>query len=214
MRKSFLLILIPTLAITANVAYLLVESNPSTKEEGTLPNAYKKQAIASHPIDEPSRQNVYPLIQEALDDGTAYEDKQVAVASEWANNPEEKQRVIAVEQLGAYTTPESESMLTAALASDMDPEVRRIAAQSLAAFRKPKEGTTASLLAALQDDDENVQISAFNTLSTYVTRFEYSAKPMKNLLANLNAVAMSRYAKASTKTAIRSFLADQKPSVR
>ena len=149
MRKSFLLILIPTLAITANVAYFLVKSNPSTKEEGTLPNAYIKQAIASHPVDEPSRQNVYPLTQDVLDDGTAYEDKQVSVASEWANNPEEKQRVIAVEQLGAYTTPESQRMLTAALASDMEPEVRRIAAQSLAAFNEPTESTTAGLLLSL-----------------------------------------------------------------
>jgi len=99
-------------------------------------------------------------------------------------------------------------------ASDMEPEVRRIAAHSLAAFNEPMESTTAGLLAALQDDDENVQISAFNTLSTYVTRLEYNAKSMKSLLANLNAVASSRYAKATTKTAIRSFLADQKPSVR
>jgi hypothetical protein len=211
MQKFFLLIVIPTLIITADVTYFLVTSNRSTQQEDTLPKALEKQPTPT-PLVESSRQNVYPPIQEVMDDGTPYEDKQVAAASAWANNPELKQRIIAVEQLGAYTTPESESMLTTVLASDMDPEVRRIAAQSLAAFKKPMESTTASLLAALQDDDENVQISAFNTLSTYVTRFEYDAKPMKNLLSNLNAVAMSSYAKVSTKIAIRSFLDDQKPS--
>ena len=208
MRKPLLILTVVALLIWVNVAYFLVKTESSIPQDETTSIA-KDNPVASTSLKELPSQATNFTPEENLVGDSRYDDEQVSTASEWLNSPEAEQRKIGTEQLSAYPTPESEQLLANTLSSDFDPEVRRTAAQGLAAFREPSEGTSSSLLAALQDDDENVQLSAFNTLLVYMNRFEYNSTRMKSLITSLKNSASSHNTKATTKMAIRTFLSDQ-----
>ena len=209
MRKPLLLILVFAVLLLSITAYFWGKSKFSKAAQGKPTSALAKQ-VAPPPM-ELLGQGIRPPTQEELADETRYNDKQVAIASEWVNSTEAEKRRIGVEQLSAFPTPESEQVLVTTLALDTDPEVRRTAAQSLAAFKQPTENAVTGLLGALEDQDEKVQMSALNTLLAFANRFEYNSPKMKNLLASLSHYATSRRTEALTKQAIRSFLKDQAP---
>jgi hypothetical protein len=210
LRKPLLLIVLLAAIIAANAAYFLLKHELSKQDEATPPTAVPKPAAVPPPMELLGQGARMPTPEERVDEAH-YDEMQVAKAGEWVNSPQAERRIAGVEQLSAFQTPESDQILANALTLDSEPEVRRTAAQSLAAFRQPTENTMASLLAALADPEEKVQMSALNALMAYANRWENNSPPMKNLMASLKKFATSRRTTDLTRKAIRSFLKDQAP---
>jgi HEAT repeat protein len=210
MNKSLLLTVVLAAIIAANAAYFLLKHELSKQDESLPATAGPKPAVVPPPMELLGQGARMPTPEERVDEAH-YDDMQVAKAGEWVKSPQVERRIAGAEQLSAFQTPESEQILSSALTLDSEPEVRRTAAQSLAAFRQPAENTMASLLAALGDPDEKVQMSALNALMAYANRFENNSVPMKKLMASLKKFATSRRTTDLTRKAIRSFLKDQAP---
>ncbi len=126
---------------------------------------------------------------EELEDEAQFRDTRVARVSEWLNSPEAEKRRSGVEQLSAYTTPESERVLASTLLMDSDADVRKTVAQRLSRFKPPADDTVAALLTALEDDSEGVQLSALNTLQGIVTRMPHGSPQANSILASVEAIA-------------------------
>lgn len=149
------------------------------------------------------------LTPEQVEEDKRIDDEQVAVAGEWLRSIDVQQRIDGAEQLSAYPTAEAEKLLVDALITDIDPEVRSAAAQSLAAFESPTEAAVAALLAALEDKNEEVRLSALNTLESIATAEETGSRRYKKILAGLKKAAKSKRVPSETREVIHDFLLDQ-----
>jgi HEAT repeat protein len=149
---------------------------------------------------------------EELEDEAHFRDLKVARASEWINSPLAEKRLSGVEQLSAYPTPESQQILASTLILDVDPDVRKTAAQRLSRFKQPTDDTVAALLTALEDESEGVQMSALNTLQGMAARMQRASPQAKSLLASIKQIAASSRSAALTRQAMFSFLKDQEIS--
>jgi hypothetical protein len=211
-RKSvlFLLILV-LLAITANGVYFWYLSSINENEPETTPTVTSKPTNVVPPPLEMMGQGARMPTPEELEDEARFTDQQVALATQWLNDSSIEKRVAGAEQLSAFPTPESEKALINTLGLDFDPEVRRSAAQSLAAFKQPSEMSVTALLTALQDDHESVQIEALNTLISFTGRMAAGSAPFKSLLSKLSVQAKTKQIKPNTRLALRAFLKEQQP---
>ena len=133
---------------------------------------------------------------------------------QWLESADSRQRVDGAEQLAAYPTPEAEMLLINTLATDPDPQVRSAAAQSLEGFEEPTEQTIAALLAALQDESEEVQMSAWATLEGIVSKEEDGSVRSRQIVASLKKQTTSPRLAADTQQAILEFLKDQSPETQ
>jgi hypothetical protein len=150
-----------------------------------------------------------PLTPEQLAEDEASEEAQVAAAREWLNNPDPQTRIEGAEQLSAYPTAEAEQLLVQTLTTDQDPGVRTAAADSLEAVEQPKPETVSALVAALDDDSEDVRSSALITLGSILANTEEGSQRQKKIIAELKAKAKSRSVPADTREEIKSLIEDQ-----
>jgi HEAT repeat protein len=206
-RKSVLFLPLAAMA-AANAAYFLLQSDWSEPEAQPAPAA---AAPAVPPPLETLGHGARMPTPEELEEEARYDEARVTEADTRLHSSQAEERVAGAEQLSAYPTPEAEQILGNALALDFDPEVRRTAAQSLSAFKKPAEKTVAALLAALEDESEAVQVGALDTLLGVAGKYENNSPQLKKLLAGLATQAASRRAKARTRRAVLAFLKDQEP---
>jgi hypothetical protein len=146
---------------------------------------------------------------EQVEEDARVEKEQVETAAAWLQDADSKQRVAGAEQLAAYPTPEAEKLLAETLGSDLTPEVRAAAAQSLDSFKKLQESTIRVLMDALEDPDEDVRLGALNTLQSRYARLD-GVKPVeaKNILASLKKKAKSPQVPLETQQIIVDFLHD------
>lgn len=94
-------------------------------------------------------------------------DEALALTSD-VHDPDPDKRAVAVEQLGAYPSTESEDLLTQALAQDGDAGVRELAAQTLETLDKPSPRAIDALLQAIEDDTPEVQQASLLTLEKWL----------------------------------------------
>ncbi|WP_162144243.1 HEAT repeat domain-containing protein [Methylocaldum szegediense] len=149
------------------------------------------------------------LTPEQIEEDKQIDDEQVATAGEWLRSIDVQERIDGAEQLAAYPTAEAEKLLVEALITDIDPEVRSTAAQSLSAFESPTDETIAALLAAVEDENEEVRLSALDTLESIATAEETGSRRYKKILAGLKKAAKSKRVPSETREEIRDFLLDQ-----
>ncbi len=130
-------------------------------------------------------------------------------AATWLNDAQPEQRVVGAEQLSAYPTPEAEKLLAASLANDPAPQVRAAAAQSLKFFKRVRGDTIQTLLAALEDPDEEVRFNTLKTLERYYSRLKRNPRLANEILAGLRKKAESARVPRETQQIIAGFLSDR-----
>lgn len=209
MRKSVLLLLLAMAIAAANTAYYLLAPGPSEPEPPPPPPASKAAPPVVPPPLEMLGHGVRMPTPEELENEARYDDMQVTQANIWLNSPQPAKRLSGAQQLSAFTTPEAEQILADTLTLDFDPAVRQAAAQSLAAFKKTTDKTLAALLAALEDDSEEVQAAALNTLLGIEARMVNGSADMKKFFAALAKKTKSRRVKGPIRDALISFMKDQ-----
>lgn len=210
--RALLKVLLVLLAITLAILFgrfFLEEKNPPSLESEqvrqtvSVPSQIDLQALAERAGSPP------PLTPEQIKEDARIDAEQVALARQWLESADSKQRVDGAEQLAAYPTPEAEMLLIDALATDPDPQVRSVAAQSLEVFEQPTEQTIAALLTALQDENEEVQMSAWATLEGIVSKEEDDSVRARQIIAGLKEKATSAGLATDTREVILEFLQDQ-----
>ncbi len=137
------------------------------------------------------------------------EKEQVDAALAQISSNDPAQRIEGAEQLGAYPTKEAETALTQLLSSDSDPEVRSTAAQNLGYVERPSDTTLGVLLNSLEDQNEEVRLSALSTLEDFLLGSEEGSKRYTKLLTELQSRAASQTIPEETREAINDVLQDQ-----
>ena len=125
---------------------------------------------------------------------------------ELINSPKTEERVAAIEQLGAYPNQASETVLTDLLTSDQEPGVRNAAALSLGIIYNPDDSTVHALLDALEDESENVRLTALSTLENYILQEEEHSEKANTIKFELETKALSPTVSNTIKEAIKEVL--------
>jgi hypothetical protein len=167
----------------------------------------KPAATAATPPPPPSAEDL--LAPDEMVDDEQVEKEQIAEAMAQLNNSNQEERVEAVEQLGAYPNPETEATLGQLLTTDASPEVRNAAALSLGSLDEPTEATVAALMAALEDQNEDVRFSALSTLEDYLLGQEEDSPNYRRIKDGLRLKAGSRSVPDELKESINEVLRDQ-----
>lgn len=167
----------------------------------------KPAATAATPPPPPSDEDL--LAPDEMVDDEQVEKEQIAEAMAQLNNSNQEERVEAVEQLGAYPNPETEATLGQLLTTDASPEVRNAAALSLGSLDEPTEATVAALMAALEDQNEDVRFSALSTLEDYLLGQEEDSPNYRRIKDGLRLKAGSRSVPDELKESINEVLRDQ-----
>jgi HEAT repeat protein len=100
-------------------------------------------------------------------------------------------------------------ILAQLLITDNDPDVRNAAAQGLGAFDMPLDSTIADLVNALEDEAEEVRLSALSTLQGYLLSQEKDTESYKKIDLALKNKASSNNTPADIREAIDTFLKEQ-----
>jgi hypothetical protein len=189
-----------------------VEAPPAPAPAPVAP-APEPEKPAKPPVNLQSRaealQAPAPLTEEDIQDDEQIEKEQVAAALAQLTSSDPAQRLEGAEQLGAYPTKEAETALQQVLATDSDADVRNAAAQSLGYLEKPTQATLNTLFSALEDQNEDVRLSALSTLEDFMLGADENSKRYKQILAGLQAKAGSRSVPQETRDAIRDIVTDQ-----
>lgn len=187
-----------------------VAETPATPE--STPSPPQPPATTAKPPDlqqlQQQAQQPPALTPEQLEDDEQTDEEQVAAAKAWLQSEDRQQRIDGAEQLGAYPTPEAETLLTQTLLNDADAEVRSTAAQSLGAFDELTPGAVEALLSSLEDQSEDVRVDSLSTLEDILSRFEEGSNKEKRMLATLKRKAATRSVPEDTRTAIKEILED------
>jgi hypothetical protein len=138
-----------------------------------------------------------------------FEMEQFDDAMDLLNGSKEDGRIEGVEQLGSLTGEESEMMLAKLLITDINPDLRNSAAQSLETFELPLDSTITDLVSALEDESEDVRFSALSTLQTYMLRLEEGKESYKKIELALKDKAANQSIHVDTREAINDFLKAQ-----
>jgi hypothetical protein len=178
----------------------VASSRPAGKPE-------KPAATAATPPPPPSDEDL--LAPDEMVDDEQVEKEQIAEAMAQLNNSNQEERVEAVEQLGAYPNPETEATLGQLLTTDASPEVRNAAALSLGSLDEPSEATLSALMAALEDQNEDVRFSALSTLEDYLLGQEEDSPNYRRIKDGLRLKAGSRSVPDELKESINEVLRDQ-----
>lgn len=147
--------------------------------------------------------------RQMTEDEAQSEKDQFDDAMELINSSKEDGRIEGVEQLGSLTGEESEMMLANLLITDINPDLRNTAAQSLETFELPLDSTITDLVSALEDESEDVRFSALSTLQTYMLRLEEDKESYKKIELALKAKATDQSILVDTREAINDFLKAQ-----
>jgi hypothetical protein len=164
---------------------------------------------AVQPAPAPAAVAPPPLLEQVEEEDMRSEKEQVEAALAQLTSADPQQRIDGAEELGAFPTKEAEAALVQALTSDSEADVRNAAAQSLGDLENPADTTLAALLAALEDQNEEVRASALSTLEDFLVETEEGSKRYKKLMADLKAKGAARSTPKDVRDAIRDILADQ-----
>jgi hypothetical protein len=220
-----LIILTLLLLSAATVALLLNSNSVPTKPASPVaekPSGIDKTASPQSSSVKPAPPSVSPqspaqatrqpspAAPDPIEDEERTEKEQVDAALAQLNSPDAAERADAAEQLGAYPTREAETALVQVLGSDSEAEVRNAAAQSLGYVEKPSEAALNALFAALEDQNEDVRLSAVSTLEDFLLGSEEGSKRYMKIMAGLEAKAAAHSVPQETREVIREVLEDQK----
>jgi hypothetical protein len=217
------------LLLTATTATLLITSNsdvpapeepappampsPATPQASPAAPAKSKEnpppppQAGQAPVQAPTIEPPPDMAPEESDE--QIEKEQVAAALAQLTSSDPAQRLEGAEQLGAYPSKEAETALQQVLATDSDADVRNAAAQSLGYVEKPTQATLNTLFSALEDQNEDVRLSALSTLEDFMLGADENSKRYKQILAGLQAKVDSRSVPQETRDAIRDIVTDQ-----
>ena len=182
----------------------VTENVPSPKAE-TAPTTPTKAPTHSMDVD-----SLPP--DEMLDD-EQIEKEQIAEAMTQLGSSNDEERIEAVEQLGAYPSPETEATLGQLLITDANAEVRNAAALSLGSLDDPSDATIATLMSALEDQSEDVRFSALSTLEDFMLGMEEDSPSHQRIQDGLKLKAASRTIPDDLKESINEVLKDQQSPV-
>lgn len=182
----------------------VTETVPSPKAE-TAPTSPAKALTHSMDVD-----SLPP--DEMLDD-EQIEKEQIAEAMTQLGSSNDEERIEAVEQLGAYPSPETEATLGQLLITDANAEVRNAAALSLGSLDDPSDATIATLMSALEDQSEDVRFSALSTLEDFMLGMEDDSPNHQRIQDGLKLKAASRTIPDDLKESINEVLKDQQSPV-
>ena len=100
--------------------------------------------------------------------------------------------------------------LSNALAYDIDDRVRAAAALSLAGFKELDMLSINTLLNALEDSQQKVQLNALHTLNKYLLKLEPDSPPHRYVLQSLEKKSYLEGLDTLTRQALSGLLADIK----
>jgi|GEM_PF-736283 len=149
---------------------------------------------------------------EMLDD-EQIEKEQIAEAMTQLGSANDEERIEAVEQLGAYPSPETEATLGQLLVTDANAEVRNAAALSLGSLDAPSDATIATLMSALEDQSEDVRFSALSTLEDFMLGMEDDSPSHQRIQDGLKLKAASRTIPDDLRESINEVLKDQQSPI-
>lgn len=150
----------------------------------------------------------YEPTPEEIAEDAAFEAEQIAQARQWLTDLDPEQRIVGAEQLSAYPTAEAEKYLVEVLIGDHVGEVKVAAANSLSAIKTPSLKTREALIGSLQDPDEDVRNSAFNTLQLFLST-DSETSDAKKTLSLLKKQLKSKFVPQEMREAIKDYLLDQ-----
>jgi hypothetical protein len=211
-------IILITLLISLGIVVLALfnlESDSSTQDgdepavASSRPAAKPEKPAATAVTQPPPPSDEDLLAPDEMVDDEQVEKEQIAEAMAQLNNNNQEERVEAVEQLGAYPNPETEATLGQLLTTDASPEVRNAAALSLGSLDEPSEATLSALMAALEDQNEDVRFSALSTLEDYLLGQEEDSPNYRRIKEGLRLKAGSRSVPDELKESINEVLRDQ-----
>lgn len=159
---------------------------------------------AARPVPPPPQ--AAPTTEEE-EDRTEQEEMDAALAQ--LGSPDPTQRLEGAEILGAYPSEETELALAQVLNSDPEADVRNAAAQSLGYVEQPSDDTVAALMAALEDQNEEVRASALSSLEDYLAATDEGSKRYRQLDAGLRAKMSNQGTPKDIREAIHDILQDQ-----
>jgi len=194
----------------------LFETVPAVENASTLPT--EPPAVASKPapvVDSSVLLERYQASQqhepapEELAEEQAFETEQIEEAQQWLKDLASEQRVSGIEQLAAYPSEKAEQLMVERLKQDASEEVRIAAADNLSYVEVPTIATQDALIQALQDGNEDVRTSAFNTLQSFVASLEDDDPTAKRIVGLLRKQLKTQQAPASIREDIKEYLTDQ-----
>jgi len=184
-----------------------------TPEAAPTPPKPSMAQPTPRPIPPPSTARPVPPPPQATpaaeeeEDRTEQEEMDAALAQ--LGSPDPAQRLEGAEILGAYPSEETELALAQVLNSDPEADVRNAAAQSLGYVEQPSDDTVAALMAALEDQNEEVRASALSSLEDYLAATDEGSKRYRQLDAGLRAKMDNRGTPKDIREAIHDILQDQ-----
>lgn len=137
-----------------------------------------------------------------------FEFEQVELARQWLSDLDIEKRIMGVEQLAAYPSLRSENLLVDALKKDSEPQIRVLAAEHLSYIQQPSLSAQEALIAALYDINEEVRISAFNTLQYYLASSEEEGDAQR-IVGLLKRQMQNGKLPLNTRKVIEDYLSDQ-----
>jgi hypothetical protein len=209
--RILLITLLISSVIVATVFYNLESDHTedlapdSVTEPASSPISKAAPSTVVSPI--PVEENSLPPDEMADDD--QIEKEQVTEAMTQLGSSNDEERIEAVEQLGAYPSPETEATLGQLLTTDANAEVRNAAALSLGSLDEPSDATIAALMSALEDQNEDVRFSALSTLEDFMLGLEEDAPNHQRIQDGLKLKAASRSVPEDLKESINEVLKDQ-----
>ena len=205
-------ILLITLLISSGIVALTLfnlESDSGDNEvEEDATKTLNKPKIETPQGVKPTAPNDMGMAGDESFDEAQIEREQIAEALSHLSSQKEEERIEAVEQLGAYPSPDTEATLSQLLTTDSNPEVRNAAALSLGSLDVPSNETLASLLTALDDQSEDVRFSALSTLEDFMLGQDEDSQTYKRIRSGLSAKVDSQSLSEDLKDSIKEVLKD------
>jgi HEAT repeat protein len=214
-RKTIIFLLLGGIVVVAlNTLNQESSKTNSVGEIGSLGQSNSSvqtdESRFQQPLAEPeasASEEVFP--EEITEDDVQTEKELVDEAMRLLNSTKDEERVEGAELLATYPNSESEMILAQLLITDNDPDVRNAAAQSLGAVDVPLDSTIADLVNALEDEAEEVRLSALSTLQGYLLSQEKDTESYKKIDLALKNKASSDNIPADIRAAIDAFLKEQ-----
>jgi hypothetical protein len=215
--RIFIVVLLLTLVAGGLVVYRILQSESlNDMDVSPTPAPVSKPTPAAAPAppvlphaEEIEAQAVQAPTPEDEEDEAQIDAEQVLEALESLKSSDPEERVAGVEQLAAFPTAEAEQQLLITLAGDASADVRSAAAQSLGQFENLSDGIMTALLKALEDKNEDVQVSALDAIESLVSDMEANDPRYKQVLGALKKLQSSKKLRADTRQGIKEFLEDQ-----
>ncbi|NBY24028.1 MAG: HEAT repeat domain-containing protein [Gammaproteobacteria bacterium] len=205
-------ILLITLLISSGIVALTLfnlESDSGDNEvEEDATKTLNKPKIETPQAAKPTAPNDMGMPGDESFDEAQIEREQIAEALSHLSSQKEEERIEAVEQLGAYPSPDTEATLSQLLTTDSNPEVRNAAALSLGSLDVPSDATLASLLTALDDQSEDVRFSALSTLEDFMLGQDEDSQTYKRIRSGLSAKVDAQSLSEDLKDSIKEVLKD------